>query len=727
MKTTAISLIINLLVIMQTLSAVAQDNDGSDPNIQLVDSLLGLISPASPDTLKAHYYGEIARVTGNADTSLKYGLLAIELYDPSNLLPICTANYNVGKAYYMRNESEKALPYFAETAQMSNALGLRTKAATAYVAIGSCYEDLNIKDSIFLYYNMALKIYVEEKDTAKISYAYLTIGETQSNMGLYAAAEENYRQALHYVTLAADTLEMAYCNYMIGDAVFKNSDTLFARAITSLRTSVELFDSAETNDVYYIHGKYLAYSSLAGAYIAAAKFTGQQVYADSCYLYIQKVGKYDLNNGNIANYIGTRHVYVDYLIFCKRYKDALAELSDLQQYFTDDIPLNTLKNYHDRLCEVHKNLGNYKEALYNFEKSTECKFALLNDSTFASLKNAEVERTRMFEELKRENAEKLYHAAKTRFWIIIISLAIGLSLIFVMLWNKRAANRVLKAKNTILNEQKSEIEAQRDEIEAQRNQIESQRNDLISSVNYAKRIQFAAVSKQSEVDSVFPENFVYYRPRDIVSGDFFRVAMCGKYRVLITADCTGHGIPGAFLSMLGISALKEFCVSEHDAENPGTVLDRMRDFIKNTLVSGTDDTINDGMDMTICSFDFSAKVMRYATANQTILLIRNGKVSKLKGDHMPVGRYLVEKDHFQTLEQPIETDDMVYCFSDGIQDQTGGPEGNRMKSKQFFALLLKNSEKPVDQQYDLLDRAVSEWRGNEPQLDDMTLVGIRVG
>ena len=105
----------------------------------------------------------------------------------------------------------------------------------------------------------------------------------------------------------------------------------------------------------------------------------------------------------------------------------------------------------------------------------------------------------------------------------------------------------------------------------------------------------------------------------------------------------------------------------------------------------------------------------------------NGKVSKLKGDHMPVGRYLVEKDHFQTLEQPIETDDMVYCFSDGIQDQTGGPEGNRMKSKQFFALLLKNSEKPVDQQYDLLDRAVSEWRGNEPQLDDMTLVGIRVG
>ena len=180
------------------------------------------------------------------------------------------------------------------------------------------------------------------------------------------------------------------------------------------------------------------------------------------------------------------------------------------------------------------------------------------------------------EETKRLKAEQ--KQMRTAIFSLISGLVLVSLLVFYivrMLNIKRKANRELTEKNNQLDQQKSEILAQRDEITAQRDEIATQKEiitqqwqeveevnkKLVSSINYAQRIQTAAISLQSEVDALFPENFVYYKPRDIVSGDYYRVANCGKYRVLITADCTGHGIPGAFLSMLGISALKEYCVT----------------------------------------------------------------------------------------------------------------------------------------------------------------------
>ena len=198
---------------------------------------------------------------------------------------------------------------------------------------------------------------------------------------------------------------------------------------------------------------------------------------------------------------------------------------------------------------------------------------------------------------------------------------------------------------------------------------------------------------------------------------------------MVTADCTGHGIPGAFLSMLGISSLKEFLATEHDAEFPGTVLDRMRGFIKTTLISKTDETVDDGMDMTICCFDFENMELRYALANQSAYIIRNGESIKLKGDRMPVGRYLVEKEHFQTLSVKLCKGDTVYMFSDGFQDQLGGDDsdfGHKFMSKNLVALLAEISSEPMESQKESIKKAFNTWRNNRSQTDDVTLVGIRV-
>ena len=658
---------------------------------------------------KAEQYNEIAAKTSNSDTMLKYALLALDLFEKSDTMPRAIASYYVGKAYYMLDEAEKAMPYFFQSANLCQLAGMYSKAATSYIAIGSCYEDLNIQDSIFYYYNKALKIFIEEKDTARISYAYLMIGQIQSNLELYSNAEENYRNALHYTTLSADTLDMAYCKFLIGQAIMNISDTLYYKSINDLKTSVTLFESIQTDDAYYIQGKYLAYSSLAEAYINAAKATGKSCYADSCKIYLDKIGNYDLDNGNISNHVNTCYTKAEYFMFYKLYTEALTVLNGLENYMTDDLPKNILKKFHKKLYDIYKLVGDYKKALQHFEKSEEYKFATLNDNTLTSIKKAEVERTKMIEELKRENAEKLHHAEKVKFQILITALIIGLGLGFIVFWNKRKSAKALAEKNTILARQRKEI---------------------LDSINYAKRIQFAAISTIEEVKTLFPESFVYYRPCNIVSGDFYRVAKCGKYHVLITADCTGHGIPGGFLSMLGISALKEYCITENDAENPGSVLDRMRDFIKTTLTKDTNGKeVNDGMDITICSFDFSAMKMHYATANQTALLIRNGEIKKLKGDRMPVGRYLIEKEHFDSFSFDLEKGDIVYTFSDGIQDQPGGDEdelGKRFMSKNLFNLLKDNSEKPLDEQCKILDTCITNWRRNRSQVDDMTMIAVKV-
>ena len=257
-------------------------------------------------------------------------------------------------------------------------------------------------------------------------------------------------------------------------------------------------------------------------------------------------------------------------------------------------------------------------------------------------------------------------------------------------------------------------------------EIREVNNKMLASVNYASRIQGAVISSIVDVNAIFPQNFVLYRPRDIVGGDYYRAIRCGRYSVMITADCTGHGIPGALLSMLGISALREYMVTEYDAENPGTVLDRMRTFIKTTLVAKGGGSLDDGMDMTICSFDFDNMEIRYAIANQTALIVRGDEAIKLKGDSMPVGRYLREKEHFKTQTVKIEKGDMVYMFSDGLQDQLGGKDCRKYLLKNLTSTLIDIHNDPLNEQRVMLEQELIAWRGGNPQIDDMTMVGIRV-
>ena len=185
--------------------------------------------------------------------------------------------------------------------------------------------------------------------------------------------------------------------------------------------------------------------------------------------------------------------------------------------------------------------------------------------------------------------------------------------------------------------------------------------------------------------------------------------------------------------MLGISSLKEFLVTEDDAANPGSVLDRMRTFFKDALGSSNDSLMPmyDGMDMIICSFDLENQNLVYASANLRGYIVRNGEVIRLQGDKMPVGRYFVEKEHFQTLSTPLQSGDMVYLCTDGIQDQTGSPDaqhpfGKKLMAANLVYILSDLAYLTPDYQSVTIDGIITQWRGSIDQIDDITLVGIRI-
>ncbi|MBR5957794.1 MAG: SpoIIE family protein phosphatase [Salinivirgaceae bacterium] len=729
--------VFSLFLTLTAFCVLAQDTDNkdyADPTQPLVDSILALITPDMPDTAKARQYRNIGKISGTPDTVLKYSTLSLEYCNDSDW-QLLSDNYDfISWSYYMKNEPRPSLDNIFKALSFSEKLNEKKLIANCYVSIAKCYSELNYRDSTFHYFNKAVDIYTEINDTAELAYTLRSIGFAKQSLGFTQSAIEYYTKAVELDSAVNNITYLAGDYKYLGMAMNDKRRTL-----VYLKKSLSLLEPI--NDDYYANIiKNETLQGLASTYMKIAKETNVKEYADSAYIYIKRIGNTLLQLGEYDYHLIICQIYAEYLSFYGKNKEALNVLLENEKYLDDDVNNNEIAEYYELLSEIYTKLGEYKKALACYKKMHEYKTAYVNDSTLNVLADFQTEQTVKIHEAEKRELEAETHRLETIRSSLIIGLVLVLSvvvLIFRMLIIRRKANEELLHKNQKLDQQNAEILAQREEIEAQRDVITNQWHEvdninkkLIDSINYARRIQYAAISLKTEVDKVFPRNMVFYRPCDIVSGDFYRVAQCGKYRVLIIADCTGHGIPGAFLSMLGISALKEFCVTEEDAANPGTILDRMRNFIKSTLVSDLKDAIDESMDMTICSFDLEAMEMRYAIANQTAFVIRDGKAIKLQGDRMPVGRYIIEKEHFTTQTIPLQKGDAVYCFSDGIQDQLGGDSANeigeKFLQKNLINFLTDNYDKPFDTQQKLLDKTITNWSNGRPQIDDMTLIGIKV-
>jgi two-component system, sensor histidine kinase LadS len=298
-----------------------------------------------------------------------------------------------------------------------------------------------------------------------------------------------------------------------------------------------------------------------------------------------------------------------------------------------------------------------------------------------------------------------------------------------MLENLAELNQIKEQANIKLEQQVKERTL---EIEKQKEEIEEKNHDIMSSIHYAKRIQTAILPADELMNDCLPDAFVLYEPKDVVSGDFYWVAQTStsdtnkKIVLFAAADCTGHGVPGAFMSLIGNNYLQA-SLKQSEVNTPAQALDFLNKGVQNTLEQNKSETLKDGMDIALCAWLKEDKKLYFAGAKNPLYMIKNNELIEIKGDKQPIGAYLdEERIPFTNHEITLDGGEMIYVFTDGFADQFGGPKGKKFRYGQFKDLLMEIHQLPLTEQKNRLREAFFSWKGNLEQIDDVCIIGVRL-
>lgn len=413
------------------------------------------------------------------------------------------------------------------------------------------------------------------------------------------------------------------------------------------------------------------------------------------------------------------------------------------------------------LSESYEGLGDYKPALDYLKTYIYYQEVLRGKQQDKVLQEMETK----YETVKKEQQLQIANKENDFQKKIIYYALIGGAIVFIFLVimsiqfiQKRRANKILSEKNIEIMLQKEEIEAQRDEIELQKDQVEKQKDlieeqqkGIMDSIHYARRIQEAILPQRDTIQEINPNSFVLFKPRDVVSGDFYWMGQKGTKNMIIAADCTGHGVPGAFMSMLGTAFLNEITGSTTELSSD-TVLNELRAHVITSLKqTGKQGEQKDGMDLVLYQYDRNTLELEYAGANNPLVIIRKTAnhtvpfdhpriaedevvndttgesytIIQLRADKMPIGIY-AEQRPFASIKLQLIPGDALYSFSDGYIDQFGGEQGKKYLIKRFKKFLVNLQHVAVVDQKARLETELLEWRGEGDQIDDIIVIGIQV-
>ena len=380
---------------------------------------------------------------------------------------------------------------------------------------------------------------------------------------------------------------------------------------------------------------------------------------------------------------------------------------------------------HEKAYDYHVKFSAIKDSIWSDESSQivaemETKYESEKKDAAISLLNKE----NALEKEKNERQKIVLYAISGG-----VLLLFGLLITIIRGYNqKKKANEIISQQNEELNQFNEEILAQRDEIENQKNVIELKHSEIQDSINYAKRIQTALLTADEQWKKVSNEHFILFRPKDVVSGDFFWAYTKENIAVWVVADCTGHGVPGAFMSMLGVGFLNEI-VAEGGLVEANLILDKLKEKIIHSLSQkGVDTQSKDGMDIALCVLDKSTNKLQYAGAYNPLYIVRNNELTEFKATKQPIGKLDLEVKPFEKQEIEVKNGDWLYTFSDGFIDQFGGVKNKRFGSKRFKELLISSSGQNANLQKMALNLTLKDWMnsGAEQQVDDICVVGVKI-
>ncbi len=378
------------------------------------------------------------------------------------------------------------------------------------------------------------------------------------------------------------------------------------------------------------------------------------------------------------------------------------------------------------LFHIYQATGNYKLALENYQSYIQMKDSLNNietqKATIQQLTKYEFDKKKAIadkeHELELKQQENKAVVEKTKQNIIIG--AVSIVLLLVAVFSVFLYNRF-----KVTQKQKQIIEVKEQETQQQKQIIEEKHKEITDSINYAERIQRSFLATQEHLNANLLDYFIIYKPKDIVSGDFYWSATLNNgCFALITADSTGHGVPGAIMSLLNITSLEK---AIETCSEPSDILNATRKIIIERLKNdGSSEGGKDGMDCSLCVFDFKNLKLHIAAANNPVWILRANEVIEIKSDKMPVGKHDRQAVPFTQQTIDLQKGDAVYTLTDGYTDQFGGPKGKKFMVGNFRKLIQKIGDKPIKEQKQILESSLEDWQGTHEQVDDVLLIGVQV-
>lgn len=637
------------------------------------------------------------------------------------------------------NYNFSSLNILEKLMETNSADSIKKARAKNFNAIGSNFANMgNLSESVE-YFHKALT----DIDSAYLSTIYNNVALVYSNCAVWKSAIEYSQKAMAMALRRKDSSAIANSELQIAH--------FYLNSYLEYDNHYKLLGAINIADKYYNDEKeypifitLTKYNVLTMVYIYGAKYYSQKGFADTKNEYLRKaedcISKaldYDIElfyDELLAN-------KVKLLCMRKKYKDARILLASIENP----------ADYYEAAKDYYEAIGDYKNKLDALEK-----LEILEKKDY-SLEST-VKSTNYFAKtaydnwvegrIKEEKARQTFYKhrnerAQIRNWLLSIASVIGLAVLSYIIRQRvhiSRLNKQLADQNTRIEEQNKElinngnemlkqtdeISKQSDIIKSHRDNVKRANDKLLQSIVYASRIQQATVPSAESLKKIYEKIFVLWRPLDVVSGDFYWANEIDGKKYIIAADCTGHGVPGALLSILGISMLNDLAAQKTGISNSAEFLSAFKD----KFVSCIGNDILDGMDLALIVLDGVNKKIQYTGAKRPILRIRDGEITEYKPDKICIGNNLFQ-EHVKFTFTEIDTmpGDMFYAFSDGLQDQFGGPEGNKLKMAGLKQLLKSVAPKPLENQKEEIMAFMIDWITESiecEQIDDELIIGIRI-
>ena len=656
---------IALLLVLITFSSYSQDKE--------LDSLYANLEKFGEDTNRVNTYNDLSFKLNNSKIgmSLFFAKKAKELSSDLNFNPgLISALSNIGIAYYIKGEFATSLKYQTKAVKLLEKTTNLSKLSAVYNNIALIYLDLENYGLAESYFRKSMKLDKKLRNEAGLGDSYNNIGTIYKEKKEYPKALEYFNKSLKYREAVHDSVGLPTTLTNVGSVNIKLGNLTLANE--QLTTALYLYEKYK--DEFGICLTYLCLGDLK---------TAEEKYDQAIDYYTNSLTISKKNN------------ILMYLSYC-----------------------------YNSLADVYELTHDYKKALFFQKKFMVVKDRIYNLENSAAL--AEIQTKYETEKQKKQiilsKADLVKQNTLTNIFIFGFVIMIFL-VIFILRSYKSKAK-----KNKIILEQKEAVEEKNKIIEEKSQLVETQHKDITDSIKYAERIQGAILPPRNLWNSILPNSFVFHKPKDILSGDFYWIAETDDHKFVAAADCTGHGVPGALISIVNYNLLNK-AVLEKNMTNPGDILDAVNIWLTESLHQTFENsTVKDGMDISLIAINKKTNEIEFSGANNPLYVYKKDEqVIEYKGDKFPVGSFLGEKSkNFTTTSIHVDKGDTLYLFSDGYADQFGGAKGKKFKLKNQREQLKIARNMPIVDQRKFLYNRFKEWKGELEQVDDVLIIGIEV-